>query len=324
MKKQLCNLLLLLAIAQMAIAQNNNDRNKYEKRKSYSKSYNISSGDKISLFNQFGEMNLNTWDKNEVKVDVEIIAKSSEEDWAQEIIDRISIEDNKGSRGVSFKTKFADQNRSKNNEKNHRNEEMQINYTVYLPAGNPLHAENQFGSMSVPDYRGEAELVSKFGSLETGRISNARSINVEFGKADIGQVDGGKVTIKFSQGTIAKLTGDVNANFEFCDKIKVSLDNEAKDVELRNSYSTVYLDLNRNFSAKYDITTSFGELSNKSDFTINREGDDENFSSNYRYTGSSGNGNTRMKVRSEFGKVILGHNLQVDMQESKKQKGVRS
>jgi hypothetical protein len=29
-------------------------------------------------------------------------------------------------------------------------------------------------------------------------------------------------------------------------------------------------------------------------------------------------------VRSEFGKVIIGHNLQVDMPESKKQKGVRS
>jgi hypothetical protein len=324
MKKELFNLLLLLVLAQLAVAQNSNDKAKYEKRKSYSKSYDVSSRDKVNLYNQFGELNINTWDKNEVKVVVEIVAKSSDENWAQEILDRISIVDNKGSDGVSFKTMFTDQNNSKRDDKKHRNEEMQINYTVYMPSGNPLNAENQFGSMSVPDYNGEAVLVSKFGSLQTGRLSNARSVTVEFGKADLGRVDGGKVTIKFSQGSIAKLTGDVDANFEFCDKIKLSLDNDAKDVQLRNSYSTVYLDLNRNFSAKYDITTSFGELSNKTDFAINREGDDDNFSSNYRYTGTSGNGSTRMKVRSEFGKVIIGHNLQVDMQESKKQKGVRS
>src|SRR6476469_8111073 len=68
---------------------------KFKKTKSYTKSYNLSNSDKVSLSNQFGEMKLNTWDKNEVKVDVTIIGKADEEARAQEILDRISIVDSK-------------------------------------------------------------------------------------------------------------------------------------------------------------------------------------------------------------------------------------
>lgn len=38
---------------------------------------------------------IKTWDKNEVKMEVTIIATSNTEERAQEILDRISIEDSK-------------------------------------------------------------------------------------------------------------------------------------------------------------------------------------------------------------------------------------
>lgn len=71
------------------------DDPKIEKRKVYSKSYSISGSDKISIENQFGEVMIKTWDKNEVKMEVTIIATSNTEERAQEILDRISIEDSK-------------------------------------------------------------------------------------------------------------------------------------------------------------------------------------------------------------------------------------
>jgi hypothetical protein len=69
---------------------------KFKKSKSYSKSYSLSTSDKISLDNQFGEMKIMTWEKNEIKVDISITGKSdNSEQRAQEIIDRISIADSK-------------------------------------------------------------------------------------------------------------------------------------------------------------------------------------------------------------------------------------
>ncbi|MBC7872555.1 MAG: hypothetical protein H7Y01_01090 [Ferruginibacter sp.] len=299
---------------------------KFKKNKTYSKSYSLGSSDKISLINQFGEMKLVTWDKNEIKVDVSITGKSDEEQRAQEIVDRISVADGKDGNTVSFQTKFADEkkdrDKDKSGKKEHHNEGMEINYLVYLPSGNALKAENQFGKMIVPDYRGEAELESKFGSLTAGKISNAKNITVEFGQADIAHMNGGTLTIKFSNGTVNKMSGDVRSDLEFS-KVKLNIDNDAKNLEINNSYSTVYLDMDKSFSANWDVQTSHGDFSNKTDFSIKEQGDDNKgygpkFNRNYK--GVSGSGSGKIRIHSSFGEIIAGHNLQVDMTEKKKTK----
>ncbi len=338
MKRALFNTTFLLAgllAISSVIAQNDhkddhkNDREpKYKKTKSYTKSYNVSSSDKISLSNQFGEMKLTTWDKNEVKVDVTITGKSDDEARAQEILDRISILDSKEGSNVSFKTKFADDKDKrdrdkKENKEEHHNEGMEINYMVYLPAGNPLNANNQFGKMIVPDYRGEAEIESKFGSLTAGKISNAKEVTVEFGSGTIEQINGGKLNIKFSEGTVNKLSGDVKTDLSFS-QVKLVIDNDIKNLDLQNSYSTVYLDVSKNLSATYDIKTSHGDFSNKTSFAIKEEGKDDSRRYgprfNQTYSGTSGSGSAKVKINSSFGEIIVGHDLKVDLSEKHKSK----
>ena len=324
MKKLFSILIVLIAFGlSTASAQDTKQEPKFKKQKSYIKSYNVSSSDKISLDNQFGEMKLITWDKNEVKVDVSITGSSDDEARAQKILDRISIQDEKTSGGVSFKTKMADQDKDwndKDDKNNHRNEGMKINYTVYLPSSNPLNAKNHFGAMIVPDYRGEATLESQFGSLTTGKISNNKKISVGFGHANIGQVNNGKVDISYSNGSISKLTGDVDAKIQFCGAIKIMVDNDIKSLDIDNSYSTLYLDLSKNLSASYNISTSFGSFKNKSDFKIDGEGDDSRRRdyTTSRYSGTSGSGSSKITIKSSFGSVVAGHDLQVDTSSKKK------
>lgn len=297
---------------------------KFKKSKSYSKSYALSSSDKVTLENQFGEMKINTWEKNEVKVDVQITGKSDDEKRAQEILDRISIQGGKQSGGVFFRTKMESWDNDKSDkEKGHRNEGMKIDYVVYLPSGNALDVTNQFGPMTIPDFRGPLEISSKFGSLTTGKLSNTKEVSVEFGKATIGQVSGGNLNIKFSEGTVNSLTGDVKSDLQFSN-VKLNLDNEVKSLSIENSYSSVYLDLEKNFSASWDIHTSHGEFSNQTAFAINEEGKDDNkgygprFSRNYK--GSSGSGASRVLINSSFGEIVAGHDLQVDLSRKNKNK----
>jgi hypothetical protein len=297
---------------------------KFKKTKTHSKSYSLSSSDKVSLNNQFGEMKLVTWDKNEIKVDVTITGKSDEEQRAQQIIDRISIADSKDGNTVSFKTKFADDknDHKKEDNKKHRNEGMQIDYLVYLPSGNTLTAENQFGKMIVPDYKGEAVLESKFGSLTAGKISNAKAVTVEFGKLEAVHINGGKLEVKFSNGIVNKLTGDSKTSIEYS-KVKLNIDNDLKSLTLNNSFSDVYLDLSKNMSATYNISTSHGDFSNKTAFAIKKEGEDSKGYGprfDYTYSGTSGGGGAKIKVSSSFGQTTAGHDLQVDMSEKKKTK----
>lgn len=327
MKKILFNTTLLVALILAAFNMSAQDKDhkdrsepKYKKEKSYSKSYALSASDRVNLSNQFGEMKISTWDKNEIKVDVTIIGKSDDEQRAQKIIDKISIVDSKQSGVVSFKTRFEeskkeDKDISKGNERH--NEGMEINYAVYMPATSTLNAQNQFGKTIIPDYKGDLELESKFGTLQAGRLTNAKKINVEFGSAEIAEVRGGRLAIKFSEGTVNKLSGDIDSELEFS-QVKLVIDNDAKSLDINNSYSEVYLDLDKNLSATYDITSSHGEFTNKTSFPIRSKGDDaKGFNFTKEYSGTSGNGALKLRIKSSFGAITAGHNLQVDLSEKK-------
>ena len=325
MKRRIIILFSLFILSFSAAFAGNGDQ-LVEKTKTYTKSYSISGGDMITLDNQFGEMKINTWDKNEIRVDVRIEARGSTEEIAQRILDNIYIEDSKNASGVSFLTKMKNQNMKWNNDKNKEYKEMgmKIDYTVNLPSGNPLSATNQFGPMSLPDYRGQVMLVSKFGSLTTGKLNDVKEVNVEFGEAKIESVNGGKLTVKFSKGEINNVNGNVIARFEFCDKLKIGLDNNTKDLDIKSSYSTLYLDAASNLSSNISIKTSFGEFSNKTSFNIKKEGDDDDdkYGPKFdkQFSGTAGSGANKLRVKSDFGEVILGHNLQVDMTSKSKTK----
>lgn len=325
MKKHVFNLFTFLFLFTSVLnAQNEKEKQaepKFKKTKSYSKSYALSGSDKVRLNNQFGEMKINTWDKNEVKVDVQISGKSDDEPRAQEILDRISIQDGKESGAVYFKTQFADQ-KKKENDREHRNEGMSIDYTVYLPANSTLEVSNQFGPMTIPDFRGAVDIESKFGSLKAGKLSNNKEVSVEFGKADIALVNGGALNIKFSEGTVGKLSGDIKSDLEFSN-VKLNLDNDVKTLNINNSYSQVYLDLDKNFSASWDIHTSHGDFSNKTAFAIKEEaGDDKGYGPRFskNYKGTSGGGTAKVKINSSFGEIVAGHNLEVDLSKKNKNK----
>lgn len=290
-----------------------------EKKKTYTKSYPLSGSDKISLRNQFGEMKINTWDKHEVKVEITIVAEAGTDERAQRLLDAIQIEDSKSGGTVYFKTKIGNNN-SGNRGKGEK-QSFNIDYVVYLPAGNTLDARNEFGPLTIADYKGKVSLESKFGSLTTGNLTGEADINVEFGKAHIGSVNSGEVTIKFSKGLVQRLTGDVKANFEYSG-VKVGIENNAKSLDIRNSYTQLLLDVNTNFSANWNISTSFSEVRNKTNFPIKKEGDDEDRGPrfDFKYSGKSGSGSANVKVKASFGDVTIGHNLAFDVNEDDKKK----
>jgi hypothetical protein len=295
-----------------------------EKKKNYSKSYSVSNSDKVSIDNQFGEMKISTWDKNEVKVEVTITAEAGTDERAQAILDNIKIEDGKSGSSVWFKTKMGNDNNNNNRREKGEKTSFSIDYVVMVPARGILDASNQFGPMSIGDYNGEVELESKFGSLTAGKLTNAKRVSVEFGKANIAGMKNGKLSIKFSRGLVSNLDGSVKADFEHCSGVKLIVDNDTKELNINNSFTKLYLDVTTNLSASFDISTSFCDVRNNTSFTINKEGDDEDRRGpkfDFKYSGKAGSGSTTMRIKSSFGDVTVGHNISFDVEaEDKKDK----
>ncbi len=334
MKKMIktCSFVLpLFLLAQVNLyAQNDNgndnyndNKKKYEfvKTKAVNKSYNVSSADKLNIQNSFGSVKVITWDRNEIKVDVDIEVSANTEALAQKMIDRISVNDGQSGREISFKTAIKD-GKNGYNSKGEKST-MHINYSISMPANNPLTVKNEFGATTIPDYRGEVELTSKFGSLTTGNLINIKNINVEFGKANLANISGTPVTIKFSSVVISKLSGTVKLNLEFCSSVRLNLDNNLTNLDLKTSYSTVNLKPMGELPASYTIFTSFGSFKNNSGIKFSSDEDDDNqkgLKFDYEYTGKTGSGSIPVKVKSSFSKIIFGEASEADMKDKEKSK----
>lgn len=318
--------IMLLMLQANLFAQNDNDsesntKKKYEfvKTKSFTKSYNLSN-DKVNIQNSFGKVEVRTWTKNEVKVDVSIETSSNVEAVAQRIIDGINIKSgNQNGSEVWFQTENKGTNNNGHNEKS----TMTIDYVVYMPSSNPLKLTNEFGATIVPDFKGEVDLTSKFGSLKAGALTNIKKILVEFGKGNFESIANGNVVMKYSKAEFGKLVGNVKLNFEFCNATTVSFDNSVTALDVKASYSTVNLRPVSDPSASYTIFTSFGSFKNRTSIKFEEDDDNDNDRGpkfDHTYTGRSGSGAIPVRLNTDFGKIILGEPSAEDLKEKEKSK----
>lgn len=322
--KILCSLLMAVGIQATLFAQDDEDHPKkyqFVKTKAVNKTYTVGQGDKFSVANSFGKVEVHTWNKNEIKVDVSVEVTANRESLAQKIFDGVSISDKQSGGDVSFKTSM----KSVSNDKTDKST-TEVNYSIYMPETNELHLSNEFGATTVPDFKGKVDLTSKFGSITTGNLSNVKSILVEFGRSDFESINNGDITIKFSSASLGKLTGSTKLKLEFCSATKVNLDNALSSLDVNASYSTVNLKPANALSASYTIATSFGNFKNTTGIKFNSEEEDKQDGPkfDYKYEGRSGSGSVPVKVKTSFGKIILGEASEEDMQdEGNKQKSKR-
>ncbi len=302
-KYMLASALLLVGSISLLAA----DEPGVEKKKTYSKSYALDANDKVNINNQFGEVKIVTWNKNEVKVDVSITAKASTDERAQAILDNISIADNKNGDEVSFKTTIGKQqwNNKEHQGKKNENQGMEINYEVSMPANGALVLDNQFGKSFVPDMSGPLEITQKFGDLVAGNLANVKELHVEFGSAVVESISNCKVTIKFSKAEIKKMSGVIKGVFEYCDNVKLSLNNSVSDFNLNNQFSTIQVAVAEGFNGEFDIHANFGEFHNGTSIAIKEQKEDDDHGPRFDkdFSGKSGSGACKVKIKSSFGTV---------------------
>ena len=112
-------------------------------------------------------------------------------------------------------------------------------------------------------------------------------------------------------------------NLEFCNSVRLNLDNSLTSLDLKTSYSTVNLKPLGGLQASYNISTSFGSFKNTSDIKFSNDGDGDNDHGpkfDYEYSGKSGSGSVPVKVKSSFGKIIVGEATEEDMKDKDKNK----
>ncbi len=170
------------------------------KEKKITKTFTVNEQDRLSVENSYGKVHVNTWDKKEISVEVKIEVVQRSDAKAQEVLDRIVISDVRTSGGISYKTTLNCGNIVMSSK-----QAVSVDYTVYMPAGNPLSVVNKFGDVYLADFSGNLDLQVAYGALKTGKLSGSdKAIKVQFGSAVITSIENGRLDIQYSKLNIEK------------------------------------------------------------------------------------------------------------------------
>lgn len=191
-----------------------------EYTKTIKKEFDIARDGTTSITNKYGKVEVKTWDRNRVKIDVTIVVKASSESNAQEVFDRISVDFSNGSTYVKAVTEIEPQRKSIWNWGGSSKSDYRINYEVYLPEENSLELDHKYGDAYVAALRGEGDIRIKYGNLRADGFDRDASIYLGYGSGTIERVSDMKAEVSY--GKI------------FC--------KEARDVSLMTKYSKINIE----------------------------------------------------------------------------------
>jgi hypothetical protein len=292
-----------------------NNGDQVEKIKNYSKTYSVDANDVLQINNSFGKITVNTWAKNEFKVDVQMKFGSDDADAVNDMVNGSSIEDSKVGSMVSFRTKLYDNGGNRSS----RHQSIEINYTVYMPAGNPIDINNRFGAVILPDLSGKAFIKVSYGALTAGSLSNAQNdVDVRFGDANIANFNNGKIDvsygklkagtvnnvdaeIKFGGISIDRLKGSADVTVKYGDGFRIgTIDKTVKAINVDAQFTKISFDFKQLENFNFDVTTKFGSFNYDDDrvkiTSKSPSDDDRGWSSTKSYKGYVGTNGSSNKI----------------------------
>ncbi|WP_373511445.1 hypothetical protein [Persicitalea sp.] len=343
--KPLYSTLLLVLVAWVAQAEENQ---LIEKKRTVIKTFTVERNDRLSVDNQYGQVKVNLWDRTDVRVQITITANAPTGQRAEDYLRAVDIEERREGNLISLKTEidrdqFGKSNwnawRSRPGEKN----SIQIDYTINMPKYNPLIVRNKFGNTDIPAFQAPLQVHSRNGHFSADDLENASNlIEVLYGTAKIGNMDGGKMEVRYSNLDLAKvqslvldykggklkigevkiLEADIDyseyaaiGNVQQSCKVNLSysgnfhvnrLSTTAGNVNIRASYSSVVLPAESN---QFDVTVTNGNFLLPDDAKViytNQPAKTNTYRDTKQYSGTVGSGHgTVIKVVSRYGDVRL-------------------
>ena len=182
--------------------------------RSVSNSYKVDKGCYVEIINKYGDIEVSTWEKDSVRIDVVIRAISEKSSWRFEMLDYIGI-DFAATRGfVIAETTWKEdasfwRKNSYNMTKELGSNRIEVNYVVHMPSTMPLEIENRFGNVFMGNHEGELEVEIHHGDFRARDLKNLRKLDMRYGKVKIRSIEKGEIELSSGSSLDLDEAGEV-------------------------------------------------------------------------------------------------------------------
>lgn len=205
-----------------------------DRSKEINKTYDVSAKGRLSIDNKYGDVHIDTWERNRVEINIVVKATKKTTAKAQEYLDKVEIDisdDNKND--LSFKTIIN------GNINNSRGDNLEIDYNIKAPVGFSMTLRNSYGSLYLGNTSGEVQLKIAYGNVKVDEMTGDVNLKVSYGNGEIESISNGIMTVSYSNLSVEDI-GDVEITNNYSN-IELGT---TQDVELSNRYGNVTMEAN--------------------------------------------------------------------------------
>lgn len=199
--------LLILSVlmlgSNLAAAQNLSDQ------RSVSRSFPATLETTLEVRNKYGKIQVVTWEKDSVGVDVDIYLTESSSSRLRKLKEDIKIDFTGTKTYIIAKTvieseigRLASEIKSIGNTIAGTNKKVEINYMVYVPVHMDVVLSNKFGDIYMDDLEGQVDIELSNGVLKANRLEGNSSISLSFANGMIKSLGSSAMKLSYSDLTL--------------------------------------------------------------------------------------------------------------------------
>ncbi len=171
-----------------------------------SKSFKVNTSSTVEVYNKYGKLHIVTWEHDSVKFEVHALIQSSNQSKVQKLKDNISFDFTGTEYYITAKTVFgskyngffkdlADFTEGLISSDN----QVEIDYKIYLPEYVNLKLNNKFGDIYVESIVGDINISLSNGDLKANKFEGNSIVKITMGNADIKFIKSGKFFTNYSE-----------------------------------------------------------------------------------------------------------------------------
>jgi len=194
--------LLMSCLTMTALADN--PIFKKELTKSIHKTFDVSDDVLVGVSSRYGNIKIQTWQRNEVEVDVLIKVKCNNTNKGQQFLDGVDIDFSSTGSTVGMKTTYPDQENASwwsSWWNNSQNINFEVHYDIKAPVGMSSELINKYGNIFQEPITGDCNVVNKYGDISLESVHDLE-LDLGYGKAQLGSANNVNIEIKYSSLTL--------------------------------------------------------------------------------------------------------------------------
>ncbi len=215
--------------------------------------YAYRDGYEVAVEGEKAEIFVETWDKQEISVRVEMTAKHAKLDVAKHDLENLIFSTNRE------KNKFYLRNTRRDSDAKPESQ-LTIHYYITLPEECPVYVKNHFGSANISNLRNRLRIYGEFSQININNVQGLMDIRTRFGDIMGDRLDGNvSINARRSDIDLSNIGGSFTINAQY-GKLRLAPTTALTDLTVFADKSDVLLIDPQEGQMAYTLTTTRGEI----------------------------------------------------------------